>query len=76
LKKESKTDEWERIDAEKIAEALAEYFFTNGNGDKATHLNLLLEGGSYGGGWGRAPFKDYIKTVMSATTEDENDARY
>lgn len=52
----------EQID--KIAEELTEYFFTNGAGQKATRLILSLGNDIHVGGWGKAPFKDHIKTVL------------
>jgi len=47
-----------------LAEKITDYLFTNGANQKACRLELEMEGGRNGGGWGREPARDAIQTHL------------
>jgi len=53
----------------KTAERIIDRLFTNGQGDKAKRLMLILEDNSDGGGWGKFAVKNIIE---DAITEDRH----
>lgn len=50
---------------EKIVSEIIDKIFTNGFGQEAERLMLVLPGKGDGGGWGRGPLRDLIAKELS-----------
>lgn len=54
----------------KIAVEIANELFTNGSGEHAKHLNLIMDGGRYVGGWCEAAVADIIERKIRASQQN------
>ena len=54
----------------KVAVEIANELFTNGSGEHARHLNLIMDGGRYVGGWCEAAVADIIERKIRAAQQN------
>jgi hypothetical protein len=54
------------VDPITVARKIVDELFTNGDGQQAERLMMILPGGRDGGGWGRRPAQDKIERILRA----------